>query len=731
MIINLKTYFTFVILFFIFPQNSFAESTTKSLNQELAQILVTAEDAPKQTLNILTKIKKQQAPELEATTLLFLMKVYDQKKEDDKIAQIYKELNFITSKNNFHKLEAKALYILSRVEFRAENFEKVLSILENKVFPLAKEHALDILGVTYSFAADIAATQQNFVKHELFFNLAIAQLKIDNNIPLLAETLANRGSYLSIFGQIEAALPPLIQAVKYQLELDDKKGLFISYRALGRLNHEVGDFKSAITYFKKALALNIKAQSKLASLNYSMAFTYYELQEYDDALNHINNAENIIRKSANKRNLATILIGKASILVKKKDLDATLDTLNNALDLAKLIKSKRIDEDLYLSFAKYYLAAKDKLAAVKSLETSLAIESKRTSMTIDKYETAVDIYQKVGKFESALIYSQKLREIEIKKAKIKDEKRIVEQQNQIEVLTEQKNTAMVKQQLLLEQNQVQLQQAQQKQLWLYGLILIACLFGIFSFLYFRQTKKKHVALEQSKTVMALMEQKNHFIANVAHDLKNPLTVIQVHLEALKDGMVKSPDKAHEILNKRIGLLTHIIDDLRQVSLVEIGTLVLNKKLFEFSTWLQQEVIAYQPLIESNDLRIESTIEISTSTSILGDESRLSQVLANLIKNSIRYTCAGGKIIISAKQTVNHILIDIEDTSPCVGEIELERLFEQSYRSDKTKHMSSEGSGFGLYICKEIIEAHQGKISASLSDLGGLCITINLPLTAEL
>ena len=85
MIINLKTYFTFVILFFIFPQNSFAESTTKSLNQELAQILVTAKDAPKQTLNILTKIKKQQAPELEATTLLFLMKVYDQKKEDDKI----------------------------------------------------------------------------------------------------------------------------------------------------------------------------------------------------------------------------------------------------------------------------------------------------------------------------------------------------------------------------------------------------------------------------------------------------------------------------------------------------------------------------------------------------------------------------------------------------------------------------------------------------------------------
>jgi signal transduction histidine kinase len=728
---KLKTYSVVFILFFIFPKVSFAEFTTKSLNQELAQISATTEDAPNKIINILTKVEKQQEPELEATTLLFLMKIYNQKKDNEKIVQVYEKFNLITSKNNFHKLEAKALYILSRVEFRAENFEKTLFILENKLFSLAKEHSPDILGRSYSFAADVAAIQQNFVKHDKYFNLAITQLKIDKNIPLLAETLANRGSYLSIFGQIEAALPPLVQAVKYQLELDDKKGLFISYRAIGRINHEVGDFESAIVYFKKALELNIKSQRNLASLSFSMAFTYHELKEYDDALVHITNAEKIIRKSTNKRNLATILIGKATILVKNKDLSAAFDTLNNALDLAKLVKSERIDEDLYLSFAKYYLAVKDNIAAVKSLEVSLAIESKRISMTTDKYETAVGIYQKVGKYENAFIYSQKLREIEIKKSKIKDEKRIVDQQNQIEVLTEQKNTAIVKQQLLLEQNQVQLHQAQQKQLWLYGGILIACLFGVFSFIYFKQAKKKRVALEQSKTVMALMEQKNQFIANVAHDLKNPLTVIQVHLEALRDGMVKNPDKAHEILNKRIGLLTNIIDDLRQVSLVEMGTLVLDKQPFEFSSWLRQEVIAYQPLIESNDLRIESMVEVNTSTSILGDESRLSQVLANLIKNSIRYTSAGGKIIISAKQTHNNIVMHIEDTSPSVDETELEQLFEQSYRSDKTKYMSSEGSGFGLYICKEIIEAHQGTISASLSNFGGLCITINLPITAEL
>ena len=726
------SFFAVCLLLTVISPFTLAKFTSETLQQKIEGISLTDENAEQKTLALLSSLQDEQEPVLIAQTLLFLMKVQQQKKHYDDVKTSYKRLALITEKDQFKKIQAEALFILVKNERMLENNKAALKIIEDKGIPEATRYAPELLADFYNEAANNAAVIPDFERFDAYFQLTIDTLKAKKRITSLARVLASKGNYLASYGNIKAALPVLISATRYQLELDDKQGLFSSYRALGRLNHEIENYQQAIEYFKKANDLNLESTKHLASLNYSLAFTYYELQQYDDAIVYIDKALHFMVESSSKRNLAFILLGKASILIKKQNFSASLTILEkvNSMVMAKALKSTRIKEDLQLNYAKYFLAIGDMPSAIKSVQASIAIEIPRVSMNIDKYKTASEIYEQSGDYKKSLFYLRKLRALELEKSKVKDEKRVVQQQNEINLLNAQKNTVVVKQQLLEKQNQVQLQQAEQQRLWFYGSIFILCLFALFSFFYLRQSQKKRIALEQSKLVMAIMEQKNNFIANVAHDLKNPLTVIQIHLEALKDGMVKNSDQAHDILNQRLAELTNSIDDLRQVSLLEMGALTLTPKALVFKTWLQQEISAYRPLVESKGLSFRTTIKLDRTASVIADPSRLSQVFANIIKNSLRYTHRPGKLTIVAKQHQQNIILIIKDSAPAVAESELTEVFKHGYRSESTQAMSTQGSGLGLFICKEIVEAHQGSISASLSNLGGLNISIMLPLSGE-
>ncbi|WDE02412.1 ATP-binding protein [Thalassomonas actiniarum] len=720
-----------IILLLAISPLTCAQYTSETLQQALDDISLKDENARQKIQVILASLQQAQQPALTVQALLFLMKEQQQKKHYREAKTSYQQAAPIIEKHQLHKLQVEGLALLAQNEYWLGNHEAALQLAEEKLLPLVKTYRPERLGKIYSNVAGYAATIPMLEKSELYFDLAISVFKAEENVKELARVLVARGGLLAQYGNIKAALPHLISAIEYQLVLDDKQGLFSSYRALGRLNHAIGNYQQAITFFKKALAVDYKASIHMTSLHFSMADSYLELQQYDESLKHIDKSLQWVGKGhASTYDLITILLGKVWILIEQHNLDESLITLQKAKALVDEQKSTRSDENLHLSFAKYYLAVGDIPSALNSIELTLAIETSRSSLIIEKYQAAADIYEQAGDYQNSSLYLRKLREFESKKAKEKDEQRIIQQQNEINLLNAQKNTALVQQELLEKQNQVQVQEAEQQALRLYGGIVLLCLLALFGFFYLRQNQKKRIALEQSKSVMALMEQKNQFIANVAHDLKNPLTVIQIHLEALKDGMVKNSDEAHEILNKRIEVLSNIINDLRQVSLVEAGSLVLNPKPFAFKPWLQQEITTFAPLLESKKFALKASLDIADNVSVVADQSRLSQVLANIFKNSLRYSYQPGKLTVHAQQSRQSIKLTIEDSAPAVAESELAHLFDHSYRSEATATMSTQSSGLGLYICKEIIEAHQGSINASLSLLGGLCITITLPLAED-
>jgi two-component system sensor histidine kinase BaeS len=131
--------------------------------------------------------------------------------------------------------------------------------------------------------------------------------------------------------------------------------------------------------------------------------------------------------------------------------------------------------------------------------------------------------------------------------------------------------------------------------------------------------------------------------------------------------------------------------------------------------------------EAARLHLDASDLGHTAAYTWADPDRLRQVFANLLENAIRYTDAGGRISVTEAHTQAAILLKVEDTAPGVPECKLPRLFERFFRVDGSRSRQTGGSGLGLAICRAIVEAHAGTISAASSPLGGLAVTVALPL----
>lgn len=228
-----------------------------------------------------------------------------------------------------------------------------------------------------------------------------------------------------------------------------------------------------------------------------------------------------------------------------------------------------------------------------------------------------------------------------------------------------------------------------------------------------------VALERNEYM------RREFVADVSHELRTPLSIIRGELEALEDGVRKLDRAAVKSLQAEVGTLNKLIDDLYQLSLADIGTMVYRKVDVDLSKLIETTAEAFQERLRKADIALELHLPAQSIT-VLADESRLQQVFINLIENSVRYTHAGGRLRIQCKTTQDGVNIDLMDSSPGVDEKNLPRLFERFYRVEMSRNRASGGAGLGLAICRAIVEAHGGTIEAKPSPLGGLWVTVHLP-----
>ncbi|NMH66333.1 two-component regulator propeller domain-containing protein [Shewanella salipaludis] len=234
------------------------------------------------------------------------------------------------------------------------------------------------------------------------------------------------------------------------------------------------------------------------------------------------------------------------------------------------------------------------------------------------------------------------------------------------------------------------------------------------------------ALRKAEMLSELMEQKNRVLAEVSHDLRTPLAMIKLQLEAMQDGLLQSSDATFESLINSLGNLNRMVGDIVQLSAQEGANLAMSKQPMDLGQLLEAQLAAFTPLLAQKGISASLVRDTKEPQFILADKDRLEQVLGNLLKNSYRYTAMGGRVRLSLKAGAKEIEIRIEDSAPGVPETELERLFERLYRGSSAEGSDESGSGLGLWICRAIIQAHGGVIAAVASPLGGLSVSILLP-----
>ncbi|MER3383494.1 two-component system sensor histidine kinase BaeS [Pectobacterium aroidearum] len=216
-----------------------------------------------------------------------------------------------------------------------------------------------------------------------------------------------------------------------------------------------------------------------------------------------------------------------------------------------------------------------------------------------------------------------------------------------------------------------------------------------------------------------------FMADVSHELRTPLAVLRGELEALQDG-VRKPD-AHSLhsLQSEVTTLTKLVDDLHQLTLSDRGALAYRKTSVDIVQILQIAIAAFHERFQKKQITL--TTELPTQADVFGDPDRLSQLFNNLLENSLRYTDEQGQLAIKLVQQHKRWAIIWQDSAPGVTDEQLMLIFERFYREESSRNRASGGSGLGLAICNNIVEAHSGRLYAEHSPLGGVMITIELPL----
>jgi two-component system sensor histidine kinase BaeS len=220
-------------------------------------------------------------------------------------------------------------------------------------------------------------------------------------------------------------------------------------------------------------------------------------------------------------------------------------------------------------------------------------------------------------------------------------------------------------------------------------------------------------------------------ADIAHELRTPLSLILGHAEAVHDGVLPPTRENFEIIREEATRLEHLVNDLRLLSLADAGELSITLQAVAPQALLQDVVAAYQ--YRAQQKKITFTLDIAPSLpSIEVDPDRMTQVLKNVVDNALRHTPEGGTIVLSASEGGERVDLAIQDSGPGLPAAELERIFERFYRTDASRQreeLSTGGSGLGLAIARSIVQAHGGQVRAESEEGKGLKIIISLPKRA--
>src|SRR5215207_3008837 len=219
------------------------------------------------------------------------------------------------------------------------------------------------------------------------------------------------------------------------------------------------------------------------------------------------------------------------------------------------------------------------------------------------------------------------------------------------------------------------------------------------------------------------QQRRSMLADISHELRTPITVIQGNVEGILDGLYPADEARLKSIIEETQILSRLVEDLRTLALAESGALRLKREPTNLAGLIRDSVSGFEAQAKEKDIQIELALAEGEDASV--DPQRIREVLTNLLSNALRYTPRGGNIKVNLTEaglgTERNVTISIADSGPGIESVLLPHVFDRFYKSS-----DSGGMGLGLSIAKYLVEAHSGKIRAE-SEVGqGTKITFSFP-----
>jgi two-component system sensor histidine kinase BaeS len=247
----------------------------------------------------------------------------------------------------------------------------------------------------------------------------------------------------------------------------------------------------------------------------------------------------------------------------------------------------------------------------------------------------------------------------------------------------------------------------------------------------RQDELSELSRDYNELALTLAENdsaRKRWLANISHELRTPVAILRGELEAMLDKVRPLSHTNITSANDEVKHLQRLIDDLNLLTSADIGGMNYRKQHEDLVLLMQSEAEKYRGYLADADISL--TLDFSSpEATIYADKNRLVQLFENIINNCIKYSSATqlNLSVTVDKLTDKQVVIVFEDNGVGVDELHFPHLFEHLYRVEDSRNRKTGGSGLGLSICRHIVMAHQGEITAEQSTLGGLAIVIKLPI----
>jgi len=221
----------------------------------------------------------------------------------------------------------------------------------------------------------------------------------------------------------------------------------------------------------------------------------------------------------------------------------------------------------------------------------------------------------------------------------------------------------------------------------------------------------------TKKLQKLEKIRKESTSDLAHELRTPLTTLKGYLEAVEDGKLKADQEIIKEMQEETQRMTNLVEKLNEFADAQNKIFNLKKQRLNLNSVIKKVVKQQKNFINAKNINLN--LELAEDLYIKGDRDSLFQIFNNLIENAVKYNIEKGTIEIKSQKHKNDLIISIKDSGLGISDKDLPYIFERFYRADKSRNSKNQGSGIGLAVVKELMEAHQGEIEVESDDDGTL------------